>query len=99
MGFWINTSIAVVYFVLSVLNDQLNVDWHTAREMREPGKAANVSLAMGVIAWVPYVLLTTTNNWQIVLADLAGNWIGSYRGVKKLPPLPKFTAPKWPDHL
>ena len=78
-----NTLIAVVYFVFSVANDYLNVEWHTARESFRRLRAANISLAMGVIMWSPFVLLVVTNNWQIVIADLAGNWFGSYLGVAK----------------
>lgn len=79
----INTLIALVYFVFSVANDYLNVEWHTARESFRRLRAANISLTMGIIMWSPYVLLVFTQNWQIVLADLAGNWFGSYFGVAK----------------
>lgn len=78
-----NTLIALMFFALSVANDDLNVQWHEAREQFKAGKAGTISLAMGVIAWLPYVLFVATNNWQIILADLAGNWIGSYLGVKR----------------
>lgn len=79
----VNTLIALVYFVLSVANDDLNVQWHKAREKVLPAYGGNVSLAMGVIAWLPYILFVTTSNWQIVVADLAGNWVGSYIGIKR----------------
>lgn len=79
----INTLIALVYFTLSVLNDDLNVQWHVAREKVLPVRGGNISLAMGVIAWLPFVLFVTMFNWQIIVADLAGNWVGSYLGIKR----------------
>ena len=96
MGFWANTGIAVVYFILSVWNDLLSVEWQTARENREPLKGANVSAMIGGIGWIPFVLLWAQDNWQIIVADLLGAWVGSYRGIKALP---KSEDLKWPDHL
>lgn len=78
-----DTAIAIAYFVISVVNDDLNVQWHKARENNQPIKAGNISFLMGLIAWLPYVLFVTTQNWQIIIADLIGNWIGSYIGVKR----------------
>lgn len=77
----INTLIALVYFGLSVANDDLNVQWHLAREQVRPVKGGLISLAMGVIAWIPYLLFVTTSNWQIIVADLAGNYVGSHFGI------------------
>ena len=77
----VNTLIAVGYFALSVANDDLNVQWHIAREQVKPVRGGLISLAMGVIAWVPYLLFVTTSNWQIVVADLAGNYVGSHYGI------------------
>jgi hypothetical protein len=79
----INTVIAVAYFVLAVVNDDLNVQWHVAREKVLPARGANISMAMGIIAWLPYVLFVTVGNWQIIIADLAGNWVGSYVGIRR----------------
>lgn len=79
----INTLIALVYFLLSVANDDLNVQWHVARRKRLALRGANISLAMGGIGWFPFVMLVTQNNWQIIVADLAGNWVGSYLGIKR----------------
>jgi len=79
----LNTLVALGYFMLSVLNDDLNVQWHKAREKVLPIRGGNISLAMGVIAWLPYILFVTMFNWQIILADLAGNWVGSYFGIKR----------------
>jgi uncharacterized membrane protein len=77
----INTLIALVYFGLSVANDDLNVQWHIARRKVQPVRGGLISLAMGVIAWIPYLLFVTTNNWQIIVADLAGNYVGSHFGI------------------
>lgn len=79
----INTVIALVYFLLSVANDDLNVQWHVARRKKWALRGANISLAMGIIAWFPFVLLVTSNNWQIIVADLAGNWVGSFFGIRR----------------
>jgi hypothetical protein len=79
----VNTLVALAYFALSVANDALNVQWHQAREEGQPVSGANISVVMGAIAWVPYVLFVTQGNWQIVAADLAGNWVGSWWGIKK----------------
>lgn len=78
-----NTLIALIYFALSVANDDLNVQWHKAREQIAPIRGGNISLIMGIIAWLPYILFVATNNWQIIVADLAGNWVGSYWGIKR----------------
>jgi len=78
-----NTIIALVYFVLSVVNDDLNVQWHLARINVRPIRGGCISLAMGIIAWLPYILFVASGNWQIIVADLAGNWVGSYFGIKR----------------
>ena len=78
-----NTLIALAYFLISVYNDDLAVQWHRAREREESFKAANISLIMGILAWIPYVLLFVSNNWQIVVADILGNWVGSYWSIER----------------
>jgi len=77
----VNTLVAMGYFVLSVINDDLNVQWHIARIKVQPHRGGRVSVAMGIIGYLPYVLLLTTSNWQIIVADLAGNYVGSYFGI------------------
>ena len=77
----INTLVASVYFVLSVINDDLNIQWHLARVRVRPHRGGCLSVAMGVIGWLPYILLLTMSNWQIIVADLSGNYVGSYFGI------------------
>ncbi len=79
----INTLVAIGYFILSILYEDLNLQWHKARERRRPFRGANISLAMGIIAILPFVLLVTSNNWQIIVADLVGGYVGNYFGIKR----------------
>lgn len=81
-----NTLIALGYFMISVLSDDLAVQWQQARERGQYLRGANLSVAMEVINWIPYLLLVTTYNWQIVIAAILGNWVGSYVGIKRHTP-------------
>lgn len=89
-----NTIIAAFYFIFSIANDYLSVYWHRARERGQPVRCANIAFLLGAIGWLPYVLFVTHNNWQIIVADALGNWLGSYlavRGTKDSPLGPKVS--------
>ena len=78
-----HTIIAAGYFVLSAANDDLNVRWLQALRSGKPLLAATLSSLLGIVGWVPFLLLVTTSNWQIVVADVLGSFVGSYLAVKR----------------
>lgn len=74
--------IAGAYLVFSALGDVMSIRWQTAREQGNAKLGAHTASLLGVINWLPFILFVTTQNWQIIVADVLGNWIGSYWGIK-----------------
>ena len=74
--------IALTWLVIAAVGDVLAVIWQENREKKQPFRAAGTSFLMTIFGWLPIIVLVTTWNWLIVVADLVGNAAGSYVGVK-----------------
>lgn len=77
-----NTVLAISYFFIALATDRLTIAWYGAVHGGQPSRAAGLGLVLAVVGWVPLLLLVTTLNWQVVIADVLGGTLGSYWGVK-----------------
>ena len=68
-------------FFFSVSSDWFGVQWHEAREKKEPIRGAYIALIMGVIGWLSFIWVLNTSFW-LVFPDLLGSVVGSYYGIK-----------------
>jgi hypothetical protein len=77
-----DVAVAVLFLVVSAAGEILSVWWQDARECRKPRCAGLLSVALGALNWLPVMALVATEDWLIIPADLAGNYVGSYLGVR-----------------
>ncbi len=79
-----DTLVAIAFFALSMAGDYLSVEWQEAREKRRALRCANIGVGLGALSWLGMVVFVVTFNWQIIAADLLGNWLGGYLAVRRL---------------
>lgn len=75
--------LALAYFVVALLIAHLQIAWLNARDAKAPLRAANIDAVLTALHYVPLALLIVTENWLVILGDVAANWCASYTGVKK----------------
>lgn len=75
---------ALGYFGVALLIAWLQMEYLRARDERRALAAANIDALNTGLIYLPVALLVVFNNWWIVLADVAANWVASYLGVRKL---------------
>ena len=71
----------ILMFLFSVSNDWFAVQWHEAREKKEPIRGAYLALIMGIVGWLSFIWVLNTSIW-LAVPDLIGTIIGSYYGIK-----------------
>lgn len=75
----------VVWFCIAATSDWLSVAWHDAREKRHARRSAHLAVALEAVTWAPLLLVFETGYWSVIVASLAGSWVGSYVAVRRLP--------------
>lgn len=78
-----DTVIAVAWFVLALAGAWIGVVWQDARERRRPYAHACSGLILDAMSWVPVIVFVAAANWQIIVADLAGGWVGGFLAVRR----------------
>lgn len=78
-------ALAGLYFFVAFFLARLQMGWLRAREERKALTAANLDAMMTLLHYVPIALLIVSENWWVIGADVAANWLASYLGVKELP--------------
>lgn len=68
-------------FLFSVSSDWFAIQWHEAREKKEPIRGAYIAFIMGVIGWLSFIWVLNTSFW-LAGPDLVGTVVGSYFGIK-----------------
>lgn len=71
----------LLMFLFSISNDWFAVQWHEAREKKEPIRGAYIALIMGVIGWLSFIWVLKVTFW-LAVPDLIGTVVGSYYGIK-----------------
>jgi hypothetical protein len=74
---------ALAYFCLAYCIGRLQLSWLAAYHARDALRAANTDALLTALHYVPLALLIVTQNWLVIVADVAANWIASYQGVKR----------------
>lgn len=76
--------VALAYGGLAYAHERQTLEWHRHREENNRSRMAFHSSVLGIMQWLPVIILVTTWNWWIVFADVVGGTLGSYRGVDTL---------------
>ncbi len=80
----ISVTVAIAWFFVEAISDILSCAWQDARDARDPLRAGNIGAALNVITYAPVLIVWGTGNWLVIPAAIAGAWVGSYIGVRRL---------------
>jgi len=71
------------FMVIAASIDYLVVQWHEARERREPGKSAAWAMMYEAVSWLPLWFAIHESNVLIAAAAVMGSGVGTFIAVRR----------------